>query len=48
MTTRAALKDRIEALISSFEAGERVDPAVRDRLIDDLAAWQATRIPAPD
>jgi len=45
MTTRAVLKDRIEALISSFEAGERVDPAVRDRLIDDLAAWQATRIP---
>jgi hypothetical protein len=38
------LKGRIEALISSFEARERVGAASRDQLIEDLAAWQATRI----
>jgi len=44
VSTRAKLKGRIEALITSFEAGEAVDPAVRDRLIEDLASWQASRI----
>lgn len=44
MTTRAALKSRIEAMISGFEAGERSNPSTRDALIEDLAAWQATRI----
>jgi hypothetical protein len=32
-------------LIASFEAGEAVDAAVRDELIEDLARWQASRIP---
>lgn len=44
MSTRATLRGRIERLISSFEAGERVEAAARDQLIEDLAAWQATRI----
>ena len=33
MSTRAILKGRIETLISSFEAGERIDPAARDGLM---------------
>ena len=45
MTARAALKGRIEAQIARFEAGQRVDARTRDELIEDLAAWQATRIP---
>ena len=45
MTARAVLKGRIEAQIARFEAGQRVDARARDELIDDLAAWQATRIP---
>ncbi len=45
MTSRAMLKVRIEELIASFEAGERVDSTARDRLIEDLAAWQAARVP---
>ena len=45
MTARAALKGRIEAQIARFEAGQRVDARVRDELIEDLAAWQAIRIP---
>jgi hypothetical protein len=45
VTTRNAFKSRIEALISSFEIGEQVDAAARDALIEDLAAWQALRIP---
>jgi len=45
VTTRKTFKSRIEALISSFDAGEPVGAATRDQLIDDLAAWQATRIP---
>ena len=45
MTTRAELKARIEALIATFEAGQPVDAAARDGLIEDLAAWQARRIP---
>ncbi len=46
MTQRTILKSRIEALITAFEAGEHVDPALRDALIEDLGAWQASRIPA--
>ena len=45
MTRRAELKSRIEALIAAFEAGAPVDLAVRDTLIEDLATWQAGRIP---
>ena len=45
MTRRAELKSRIEALIAAFEAGAPVAPAVRDTLIEDLATWQAGRIP---
>ncbi|MBW2546881.1 MAG: hypothetical protein JRE82_06530 [Deltaproteobacteria bacterium] len=45
MTTRGELKARIEALITAFEASQRVEPAARDELIEDLAAWQAERIP---
>jgi hypothetical protein len=45
VTTRAELKARIEALIATFEAGQPVDAAARDGLIEDLAAWQARRIP---
>jgi hypothetical protein len=45
MTTRGKLKARIEALITAFEASQRVEPAARDELIEDLAAWQAKRIP---
>jgi hypothetical protein len=32
-------------MIAGFEAGEHVSAAARDELIEDLAAWQATRIP---
>ncbi len=45
MTRRAELKSRIEALIAAFEVGAAVGPAVRDALIEDLATWQAGRIP---
>ncbi|MBW2211624.1 MAG: acyl-protein synthetase [Deltaproteobacteria bacterium] len=45
MTTRAELKARVEALITSFEAGRPFDAAARDELIEDLATWQARRIP---
>jgi len=45
VTTRDELKARIEALIATFEAGQPVDAAARDGLIEDLAAWQARRIP---
>jgi len=45
LTARETFKVRIEALIASFEAGDQVGAAVRDLLIDELAAWQATRIP---
>jgi hypothetical protein len=38
------LKSRIEAMINAFEAGKRIDPSTRSALIEDLAAWQATRI----
>ncbi len=45
MTSRSVLKSRIEAMMASFERGEEVDPTLRDALIEDLATWQATRIP---
>jgi len=45
MTERSAFKRRIEAMIADFEAGKAVDPASRDALIEDLARWQAERIP---
>jgi hypothetical protein len=45
VTRRAELKVRIEGLIARFEAGKHVSTAARDELIEDLAAWQATRIP---
>ena len=44
MSEREALQARIEAMIASFERGEPAAPALRDALIEDLAAWQATRI----
>lgn len=44
MDTRAELRSRIEALIAAFEVGRGPDQAARDALIEDLAAWQATRI----
>jgi hypothetical protein len=45
VTTRTELNARIEAQIAGFEAGQQVDAAARDELIEDLAAWQASRIP---
>lgn len=45
MSTRSALKHRIEALITGFEADEPIAPEARDALIEDLATWQAKRIP---
>jgi hypothetical protein len=45
VTTRADLKARVEALITGFESGQHVDAAARDELVEDLAAWQARRIP---
>lgn len=45
MSTRTALKIRISEQIANCEAGGPVDTAQRDRLIEDIAAWQASRIP---
>jgi hypothetical protein len=45
MSRRSDLKSRVEELIARFERGGEVDPALRDGLIDDLATWQASRIP---
>jgi hypothetical protein len=45
MRDRDALKKRIEGMIARFEAGEPVPPKLRDALIEDLATWQAARIP---
>jgi hypothetical protein len=45
VTTRDTFKGRIERLIASFERGAQADAAARDQLIEDLAAWQATRVP---
>jgi hypothetical protein len=45
VSTRARLKRRIERMLSDFERGVEIDPAVRDELIEDLAQWQSQRIP---
>lgn len=45
MSERLGLKRRIEAMIRDFEAGREIEPEARDVLIEDLAAWQVTRIP---
>lgn len=45
MSERGALGRRVEQLISRFDAGEPVEPALRDSLIEDIADWQASRIP---
>jgi len=45
LKARARLKQRIEERIASFEAGKPGDVAARDGLIEDIAAWQASRIP---
>lgn len=45
MSERDRLKARVEALIVQFETGVPSDPASRDRLIDELATWQALQIP---
>jgi hypothetical protein len=45
VSRRRDLKSRIEAMVASFERGAEVDPALRDGLIEDLATWQASRIP---
>jgi hypothetical protein len=45
MIARDGLKARIEALITAVEAGQHVDLVARDELIEDLATWQAKRIP---
>jgi hypothetical protein len=45
VSERDALKGRIEAMIAAFGAGGGADLLARDELIEDLAAWQAQRIP---
>jgi hypothetical protein len=45
VSSRGALERRIAALIAAFEAGEAFDADARDELIEDLAAWQASKIP---
>ena len=45
MNERKLFAERIDAMIAGFVAGERVDPESRDALIEDLASWQASRIP---
>jgi len=45
VSRRSELKGRIESMIAHFDRGGEVDPALRDRLIEDLATWQASRIP---
>lgn len=44
MSEHLLFKRRIEAIITDFEKGREIDLAARDALIEDLAAWQATRI----
>ena len=44
MNERGTFAGRLEAMIRRFEAGEVVANGERDSLIEDLAAWQATRI----
>ena len=46
MSVRDALGTRVRDMIAAFERGEPVPAANRNALIDDLAAWQATRIEA--
>ena len=45
MSARIALRARVVEMIEAFEAGAPADPDARDALIDDLARWQASRIP---
>ncbi len=45
MSLRNALEERASALIQAFEAGDSPPVESRDRLIEDLAAWQAATIP---
>jgi hypothetical protein len=45
VSERDALYARVGSMIRAFDADEEVDPVARDTLIDDLAAWQASRIP---
>lgn len=45
MSEQSSLRHRIEAMIADFEEGRAVDPVSRDALIEDLARWQAARIP---
>lgn len=45
MNERRVFAERVEAMIAGFVAGERVGPETRDALIEDLATWQAARIP---
>lgn len=45
MSERDRFKHRIMDMIGRFEAGRPVDASERDRLIEELANWQAQRIP---
>jgi hypothetical protein len=45
MSKRQDFFERIDSMIARFESGESVSTEERDRLIEDLAGWQATRIP---
>ena len=45
MSDRAAFHRRIESMIERFEQGEPAASEERDRLIGELAEWQAARIP---
>jgi hypothetical protein len=45
MSDRSTFYDRIDSMIARFERGEPVESGERDGLIEDLATWQASRIP---
>jgi hypothetical protein len=45
MSDRSGFYERIDSMIARFERGEPGSPAERDTLIEDLSAWQASRIP---
>lgn len=45
MSERERLQARVEEAIRRFEVGDPLDAPARDRLIEDLAAWQASHIP---
>lgn len=45
MSTRSELSGRVEGMIAAFARGETIAQAMRDALIEDLATWQASRIP---